>query len=348
MGSLRVSDLEGALRFVHEASAETGPEPFPAHVLEGLRSLVGCEMASYCELDRRHRRRLALTECGGPDGPPPYDQENLWRVADQHPLCRAQQRGRFDALKVSDFHSRRELHRLELYADWYRPQGIEFELEVAIPSPVEHTKTFLFDDARHDFGERDRALLNLLQPHLVQLHRAATVRRLADSARAALEDERDLRTCGLLLIDAQGVIDAASPIARRLLDDYVADRPGARLPAALARWLEEQRTAARAGRTPTSLTIAGPSGTLLIHLDRRGATDVILVEERTAPDNGAAALSAREREVLALVRDGLRNAEIAEVLWVSPATVRKHLENIYEKLDVHTRTAAVARVHGSE
>jgi DNA-binding CsgD family transcriptional regulator len=67
----------------------------------------------------------------------------------------------------------------------------------------------------------------------------------------------------------------------------------------------------------------------------------------TAPDSGAAALSTREREVLALVRDGLRNAEIAEVLWVSPATVRKHLENIYEKLDVHTRTAAVARVHGS-
>jgi hypothetical protein len=44
---------------------------------------------------------------------------------------------------------------------------------VAIPSPLDHTKTFLFDDGRRDFTERDRALLNLLQPHLAQLDRAA-------------------------------------------------------------------------------------------------------------------------------------------------------------------------------
>ena len=47
--------------------------------------------------------------------------------------------------------------------------------------------------------------------------------------------------------------------------------------------------------------------------------------------------------MIALVADGLRNSEIAERLWVSPATVRKHLENIYDKLGVHTRTAAVAQ-----
>ena len=81
--------------------------------------------------------------------------------------CVAQTQGRYDALKLSDFHSRREFHRLEVYADYFRPSGIEFELEVALPSPPSHTRTFLFDDARHDFGERERALLNLLQPHLL-------------------------------------------------------------------------------------------------------------------------------------------------------------------------------------
>ena len=40
------------------------------------------------------------------------------------------------------------------------------------------------------------------------------------------------------------------------------------------------------------------------------------------------------------------NAEIAEILWLSPSTVRKHLENAYGKLGVHTRTAAVARLRG--
>jgi DNA-binding CsgD family transcriptional regulator len=33
---------------------------------------------------------------------------------------------------------------------------------------------------------------------------------------------------------------------------------------------------------------------------------------------------------------------VARVLWISPGTVRKHLENAYEKLGVHTRTGAVA------
>jgi DNA-binding CsgD family transcriptional regulator len=53
-------------------------------------------------------------------------------------------------------------------------------------------------------------------------------------------------------------------------------------------------------------------------------------------------LSARERDVLALVAAGKTNGEIATALHLSPRTVGKHLEHVYEKLDVHTRTAAAA------
>ena len=52
-------------------------------------------------------------------------------------------------------------------------------------------------------------------------------------------------------------------------------------------------------------------------------------------------LTRRELEVLDLVAEGLMNKEVAAQLVVSPATVRKHLENVYAKLGVHTRTAAV-------
>ena len=55
-------------------------------------------------------------------------------------------------------------------------------------------------------------------------------------------------------------------------------------------------------------------------------------------------LTEREAEVLALVADGKTNAEIANVLWISPHTVRTHLEHIFEKLGVRTRTAAAAYV----
>ena len=54
------------------------------------------------------------------------------------------------------------------------------------------------------------------------------------------------------------------------------------------------------------------------------------------------ALSERELEVLQLIADGASNREIAEALVVSLGTVKKHLNNIFLKLDAHNRTQAVA------
>ncbi|NWJ46782.1 MAG: hypothetical protein HXX08_12960 [Chloroflexi bacterium] len=56
----------------------------------------------------------------------------------------------------------------------------------------------------------------------------------------------------------------------------------------------------------------------------------------------AEALSTRELEVLRLVAAGVSTDDIARKLVISVATVRKHLKNIYEKLDVHSRIQAVA------
>jgi PAS domain S-box-containing protein len=54
-------------------------------------------------------------------------------------------------------------------------------------------------------------------------------------------------------------------------------------------------------------------------------------------------LTPRETEVLALAADGLGGLELAEQLVLSHATVRTHFKNIYEKLDVGNRAAAVAK-----
>jgi DNA-binding CsgD family transcriptional regulator len=58
-------------------------------------------------------------------------------------------------------------------------------------------------------------------------------------------------------------------------------------------------------------------------------------------------LTVREAEVLALVAEGLTNMEIAVRFVISPTTVRTHLENIFEKLGVRTRTAAAAWLYDS-
>jgi DNA-binding CsgD family transcriptional regulator len=55
------------------------------------------------------------------------------------------------------------------------------------------------------------------------------------------------------------------------------------------------------------------------------------------------ALTPREREVLAWVAAGKSNAQIAAILGMRPRTVAKHLERVYEKLGVESRTAAAMR-----
>ncbi|RMX08816.1 DNA-binding response regulator [Corticibacter populi] len=55
-----------------------------------------------------------------------------------------------------------------------------------------------------------------------------------------------------------------------------------------------------------------------------------------------AALTARETEVLSWVAKGKTNRDIAEILQLSPRTVNKHLEHVFEKLGVETRAAAAA------
>jgi LuxR family transcriptional regulator, maltose regulon positive regulatory protein len=54
-------------------------------------------------------------------------------------------------------------------------------------------------------------------------------------------------------------------------------------------------------------------------------------------------LSEREREVLRLIAEGLSNQQLAARLYLSPHTIKVHTRNIYGKLDVTSRTQAVAK-----
>ncbi len=73
-----------------------------------------------------------------------------------------------------------------------------------------------------------------------------------------------------------------------------------------------------------------------------------LATGETPADSVFAALSPREREVLALITDGLSNTDIAERLNISEKTVRNHASNIFDKLGVWSRAQAIvfARDHG--
>jgi DNA-binding NarL/FixJ family response regulator len=75
-------------------------------------------------------------------------------------------------------------------------------------------------------------------------------------------------------------------------------------------------------------------------LDFMGVRDSVRAE-----DAAFASLTAREREVLALITEGLGNAEIAKRLSISEKTVRNHVSNVFDKLGVWSRAQAMVFAH---
>jgi DNA-binding CsgD family transcriptional regulator len=243
------SDYRGILEFVHTAGEVEGSDPFPEHVLARLRELVPCDTVSYGDFDPHfdhhgHVWRTDVRYSGELRAPvTPAVIEAHSRLGFQYPYRPWGPEAR-RPLRWSDLLSRREWHALELYWEVCRPLDGEHELDLWLVTPDGIAGGFGFDSFERDFSERDKLVLETLQPHLVRLWRNAAARR---------QESRSL-----------------------------------------------------------------------------------------------AALTPREREVLTWVARGKSNREIAAILYLAPSTIRKHLENVYDKLGVSNRAGAVGRAFSLE
>ncbi len=178
-----------------------------------------------------------------------------------------------------------------------------------------------------------------VQLEMQRLRRALEAEvRLRQSAEAKLE--RSLSQA-VLVIESDGHLVFCAHRARELLDRYLGDfDPEVPLPPALL------------GGQP----ISHPSGPVCLRARRfaeagydggdQGPTVLLLREE--APDPSAILVDAlglteREAEVLYWVAQGKTSPEIAIILGSALKTVKKHLQRVYEKLGVETRTAAALR-----
>ncbi len=316
---LQRSDLEGVLRFVNDANEfATEENPFPAETLARFSDILPCDAIGLYEVDRVRRRDLP------PDGP---QDDRWWEIAHQHPICHyVEETGDFRALKISDFLTRAQLHSLELYDEYLRPFGLEDEMMLPLPSPPWHERGFAFGRSRRDFSNRDRNVLDTLSLHLVRVIRSVELRSRLDAALAAL-DSGDVDQ-GIVLFDSSGHIDHATPLALRLFAKYFPAASGS-LPPPVVDWLAQSCDALLRTR-----------GAHRIVVDRVGQR--LLVREEPVEGTRITTLTPREQQVLAWLAEGKTNREIAQILVAAPGTVRKHLEHIYAKLGVHTRTAAVA------
>lgn len=164
-------------------------------------------------------------------------EDLLGTYGHQNPLITAV---RPDAIKFSDYMTRRELHRLDIYDLLYARISIEYQMAFRVPAPDGKVFGFALSRLRPDYSERDRAVINAFRPFVENAY------------------------------------------ARIVM-------PPQPLPAAVL------------GLTP------------------------------------------RQGEVLRQLAVGRSNQQIAHAMQISERTVHKHLENIYRRLDVPSRSAAVAR-----
>jgi DNA-binding CsgD family transcriptional regulator len=336
------------LDFLPDLYAVQTLDAFTRQVNTGLRRLVPCDVTGYNEINSRARRiRYAIdpVEADFPDAQRVFGQH-----VHEHPIVRYYGRARGAVppiVKLSDFLSGRQLHDLGLYTEFFKRMRIE--RLIVVPLPFRPPVQMGFSPCRsgRDFTERDRLVLDLLRPHLAQAYRNAEAMEDAVATASRLEAELSRSARGLIVLGPDGRVRTMTERARRWLTEYW-ERPARRgngLPAALQDWVREQHAGAgRLAHPRTPLRIERDGKCLVLRLVSDGAAALLLLEEqRVEPDLRALAvlgLSRRETEVLAWVAEGKTNPEIGQILGLSGRTVGKHLERVYAKLGVETRTAA--------
>ncbi|WP_034296616.1 response regulator transcription factor [Herbaspirillum sp. RV1423] len=144
-----------------------------------------------------------------------------------------------------------------------------------------------------------------------------------------------------------------------------------KLPAPLQSWLNESLVRQRQGSgdiRPLVVTQGGSELRIALSAAGQGHEITLLLEEKNSPSDDLPSISSpssateavnplalenyhltpRESDVLMWLGKGKTNRDIAEILGMSPRTVNKHLEHIFIKLGVETRSAAAVLASGAQ
>jgi DNA-binding CsgD family transcriptional regulator len=346
-------DVEGLLSYLREIYVSSDLENFASRVVATLPRILPSETLSYHEIDLQSPK-TGVQVLDPPSSDYASEARTFDRYIHEHPLINYhQQTGEGRAVKISDFLTESQWRNRALYKFYKEIRAIEHQMSITIPTVSADAGLALGRSGR-DFSERDRGVLDLLRPHLVQAHRNAASltqrQRATDHLRRAVEGvER-----GMIVVLGRDRIRWCNGPAERLLQEYFEPALGVdRLPESLGRWVEHQKSLLSGGegvpRPREPLMLKRPGKRLSVRLmsdDPEGETDLLILEEKYAPlsINSLQTLgfTAREAEVLIHVANGKTNGEIAKTLYVSPRTVKKHLDNVYRKFGVTSRTEALS------
>jgi DNA-binding CsgD family transcriptional regulator len=320
---------------------------FGHDALSALSLAIEFDHGSYNEIDTS---TSAAYFCTWPSELPDNgaDRRGFPDLVRENPILRHQERtDDRSSRRLSDFVTVEELHELGLYQRVYRHIHVEYQLAVALAVKEPVTIAFALNRQHSDFSDEDVAVLDMLRPHLVQAYRNAqllTVLRGIDDVLA--ESGRALVVLGNTGVDAR-----AAPRAQAALAAHFGEPRVGVLPEPVAEWIaEERRDTFDDGEPRIHRPLVSVVGDrqLVVRFLPGGASrpDILAVDEdepeRLVAELTRLGLTSREAEILAVMMRGISTAEAAQRLEVTPSTLNKHLQHIYRKLGVASRTAAIA------
>ncbi|MGH9044192.1 MAG: response regulator transcription factor [Acidimicrobiales bacterium] len=308
--------------------------------------ILAFDLGSFNEIDPD----LPLAQfCAYPDEDPvPAVESGGFAVlVQQNPLLQHQlATGDGSARRLSDFIDQDQLHSLDLYRLIYKVLRVEYQMAIglAVKSPL--VVAIVLNRFDEDFTDSEVAAFDAWRPYLTQSYRnlnaLASLRSISDAL-------SDVGRAAVVLSD-KGVEAGCPKWALAAIEEHFGDAPRAGLPEVVKSWVNEQRRGAINDGRPKLMHPVSSK-----HRDRElvlrfvrgspGRADVILVDEREAGREVAElrriGLTEREAEVLSLFVKGEATPVLARSLGISVGTVNKHLQNIYRKLGVSNRTAAL-------
>jgi DNA-binding CsgD family transcriptional regulator len=318
-----------------------------------IRTFIECDLISYNDIDQESDSVVVRTDPYQMRFEELYSYWEKWKH--QHPVLQyVASTGDGAPKRISDFIDRPQLHRLELYQSVFKHTKTEFQLCTSFQLPRQRIIGFALNRHEQDFTDEDCHALSLLTPHIELAHSQLSDRVMCKAERDGLAMAGNSIGRMTMIIDQHGEI--IEWITGETLYQQVAAAAAVgsrdRRDQSLDQWLKTWAVSISASDEhglSSQFTVA--QSVLTARCLRRlehGSSLVLLITRtlRREPSwlKVTFNLTSRQAEVLSWLCEGRSNAAIAIMLGLSIGTVKKHVEMIFTKLSVDSRSAAIATV----
>jgi DNA-binding CsgD family transcriptional regulator len=362
MKQLTWQDTQKLLHAIQELYSFHDLDSFGVKALTTIDRLVPSEIPSFFYA-KPQSREFSQTFLPDYPGFTPKMNESILHNWGEHPLMKNMPRTLTGTYKVSDFTTEAELHRLEgMYHQYLKPIGCEDQMSFFLPDTQPQSWDKLvkknydltvlsLDRSQRNFTERDRLILNLLRPHVFQAF--GNAQRYHQLQQNVTQLQQSLDRSGVICLDDAGQVKLmTSQVATWLQSYFPSHSNGNELPERLRSWVKHQLSQLEevydlpSPCLPLRLQQEDRQLTIRFVVDQPGEQYLLLLAEERVLSLLASleliGLSKREAEVLFWIIKGKDNRAIALEMRINYSTVRKHLENIYRKLEVQSRTEAIS------